>query len=46
MPSVRVELTTFRLWDWRSNQLSQEGICPVDNFLTSDFEIFDEVFCN
>ena len=25
MPSVRLELTTFRLWDWRSNQLSQEG---------------------
>ena len=25
MPSVRLELTTFRLWDWRANQLRQEG---------------------
>ena len=28
MPSVRLELTTFRLWDWRANQLRQEGNCP------------------
>ena len=26
MPSVRLELTTFRLWDWRANQLRQEGL--------------------
>ena len=25
LPSVRLELTTFRLWDWRANQLRQEG---------------------
>ena len=28
MPSVRLELTTFRLWDWRANQLRQEGFWP------------------
>ena len=29
MPSVRLELTTFRLWDWRANQLRQEGFWPL-----------------
>ena len=38
MPSVRLELTTFRLWDWRANQLRQEGfeikIFLADSILT------------
>ena len=29
MPSVRLELTTFRLWDWRANQLRQEGLKSI-----------------
>ena len=44
MPSVRLELTTFRLWDWRANQLRQEGWAQSVLQLDKDQFNFKESF--
>ena len=32
MPRVRIELTTFRLWDWRAAYCANEAILTLQNW--------------